>query len=256
MVRLWDPTSGAELAAQKAGAQWVDQLAWSPHGDLLASAAGKSVRLWSPDGAMVREIGPLKGTISALTWEPGAGSLCCAVHDSIMLWKPDRDAPLLTLGWDVAIVSLAWSPDGDFLAAGGDVGVVHLWVMPMVEEVDFTGYWSKVRELSWDPASHRLATGGGPSVVVWTCSTGGPPTERPFVGRWHRPAVRALAFQHHASVLASGGADARLSLWRAEPRERIALSPLDSGVTCLSWSSDDTLLAAGTEQGSVAVFRP
>src|SRR5262249_53877612 len=49
-VRLWDVRSGTESVALAGGAAWVEHVSWHPSRDLLASAAGKKLRLWSGDG--------------------------------------------------------------------------------------------------------------------------------------------------------------------------------------------------------------
>jgi WD40 repeat protein len=54
-VRLWDVYGGTETAALAGGASWVEHVNWHPSQDLLASAAGKKLRLWSADGKLVRE---------------------------------------------------------------------------------------------------------------------------------------------------------------------------------------------------------
>ncbi len=254
-VRLWDPKSGSELASLKAGAQWVEHLAWSSDGELLATAAGKFLRVWDAEGNLVREYEPQSTTVSALTWEPESRSLTVAVRGKIALFNPDKDEPVYIMEWPSNTVALSWSPDGSFLAAGGEDGVLHLWLMRTVEETEFDSYWTKLKELAWDRSSNLLATGGGPSIVVWDCSGTGPADKKPLVCRWHKPGVRALAFQGKGDVLASAGGEGRLILWRLAPYERLAVAKLDAAATCLGWSANDELVAAGTESGGLAVFR-
>jgi WD40 repeat protein len=253
-IRLWDPSSGEQVTAVKAGAQWVEHVAWSPDGQLLAGAAGRIVRIWDREGALVREYPAQSATVSALTWEPETRALTIAARGQISILDPEKDAPIYEIGWQSTTLALAWSPDGSFLAAGGDDGYLHLWMMRTIQEIDFSGYDTRLREMAWSRDSALLATGGGPTVVVWDCSGEGPRDRRPTRCRWHRPTVRALAFQREGCLLASGGADARLALWRIDPYERLALARLDSGLTRLDWSTGDRWLAAGTEAGGLAVF--
>ena len=44
-IRLWDPTTGTQTREMPGGASWVERVAWGPTGNLLASAAGKKLRL-------------------------------------------------------------------------------------------------------------------------------------------------------------------------------------------------------------------
>ena len=52
LVRLWDTSTGREQQALDAGAPWVEGVAWSPTGALLATAAGRTLRLWDATGRL------------------------------------------------------------------------------------------------------------------------------------------------------------------------------------------------------------
>jgi hypothetical protein len=54
-MRLWDADAGREWLALDGGAAWVERLGVSPDGAYLASAAGRSVRLWDRQGRQVEE---------------------------------------------------------------------------------------------------------------------------------------------------------------------------------------------------------
>lgn len=71
----------------------------------------------------------------------------------------------------------------------------------------------------------------------------------------HENYVSALAYQHAGPLLASGGEDGLLALWRpTRSKKPLALVDHAAGVTRLAWSPDDQGLAAGTEGGQVAVY--
>ncbi|MFN5327987.1 MAG: WD40 repeat domain-containing protein, partial [Planctomycetota bacterium] len=67
--------------------------------------------------------------------------------------------------------------------------------------------------------------------------------------------VNALAFQRNGTLLASGGGDGKVLLWRpADSSRRQAETRLDGGVTQVAWSGDDARVAVGTEGGEIAVY--
>lgn len=253
-VGLWHPLNGESLGSLEAGAQWVQCVQWSSDGQLLATAAGRVLRLWSAEGVLLREFVSPSGSISALAWEPDRHVVAVAAQDTIILYRPDQPAPVLAYRWPSETVSLAWSPDASFLAAGGKDGVVHLWIMPTVDEIEMVGYTTTVKHLAWDSTSRFLATAGGPSVPVWDCAGAGPAGRRPLFCRWHRPLVTGLALQPQALILASAGADGRVLVWNLDPFERLALGRLGSPATGVAWSADGSFLAAGTESGDLVVF--
>lgn len=68
--------------------------------------------------------------------------------------------------------------------------------------------------LAWDASSRYLATGGSDSVVVWDCSGKGPEGCKPATLQSHEDLISCLAFQPVGDILASGGRDGNLMLWR------------------------------------------
>src|SRR5687768_5237692 len=63
-VRIWDATLWQERAALDGGSAWVEHLAFTADGSLLASAAGKKVRVWDAAGNLVREFADHKSTVA------------------------------------------------------------------------------------------------------------------------------------------------------------------------------------------------
>jgi len=117
------------------------------------------------------------------------------------------------------------------------------------------GYPTKVRELSWDCSSRFLATGGGKDIIVWDCSGRGPENTRPIVLEAHTTYLSTLAFQNRGMLLASGGEDGKVIVWRpGASKKPAASSRLGDAVSALAWSSDDRRVAVGTAGGLVEVF--
>ena len=55
-------------------------------------------------------------------------------------------------------IAVAWSPDGQYLAAGGQDMVIYLW--KSFERHDLTGSQSTITALAWSPDSQYLASTG------------------------------------------------------------------------------------------------
>lgn len=253
-VRIWDPSAAAAVAEMDAGSQWVERVAWNSAGTLLASAAGRVARMWSPDGELVSELPRPNVGIGAIAWEPGHDVLAIGAKGDVQLWAPDAADPIQAFEWESSTIQLVWSPDGAFLVAGGNDGVIRFWVIPTGDEFEIAGYSTKVASLAWNATSNVLATAGGPSVVAWDCTGAGPREKRPSFGRWHRPAVSALTFDPVRGLLASGGEDGRILIWEAFPLTRRREARLEHPVSALAWSPDGALLAAGLADGGLLLF--
>ncbi len=253
-VRFWDPKTGGEKTAVAGGVAWVEHLAWSPTENLLASAAGKSLRLWDADGAPLRVFEEHASTVSDVKWRPKTRQLSTTAYGALTLWDPDRNGPVQRFEWKGSILVHEWSPNGQLVATGDQDATVHFWFASTGQDLQMYGYPTKVRELSWDATSRYLATGGGPVVTVWDCGGKGPEGTTPFQMQGHDANLTAVAFQHAGPLLASAGADGLVIVWQPPKTTRpLAGAQLDAEVTQLAWSPDDKLLAVGTSAGEVLV---
>jgi len=253
-VKLWDVSDPKPVQEMKGGAAWVERVAWSPNGQWLASAAGRKLKLWKPDGTLVREYPVQPSTVSDIQWRPGFEELASTAYGQVCVWTPDRDEPGHTFSWKGSSLVVAWSPDGKYIATGDQDSTVHFWMVKTGVDLMMSGYQTKVRELSWDHTSTLLATGGSNFCCVWDCSGKGPEGTEPAMLKAHEMLLSAVAFQHRGSILATAGLDGLVVLWRpAKNRKPIAQVDVGSGVSQLAWSPDDRHIAVGTETGHVEV---
>ncbi|MFO0954305.1 MAG: hypothetical protein U0835_24740 [Isosphaeraceae bacterium] len=254
-LRIWDAEDAREVAAVDAGAAWVERVAWCPAGPFIATAAGRKLRLWSPDGEAIRSYADHPSTIADLRWKPGTRTLASAAYGQITLWLPDRDEPVRRFAWKGSMLVIAWSPDGRFIATGNQDSTVHFWEMKTGEDLQMYGYPTKVRELAWDPTGRYLATGGGGDACVWDFSGKGPAGTRPAQLRLTGALVQAVGFRPRAAdpLLAAGFADGSVGLWRfGQKVARVDMLQFDEPDSQLAWRPDGKVLAVATAGGGVA----
>lgn len=255
-VRFWDVANGSEVRQVAGGASWVEQLAWSPDGSLLATAAGKKVRLWNQAGEMVREWADHPSTVAHIQWKPRSQELASAAYGKLSILKPTQQEPVRAFEWKGSMLVLAWSPDGKHIATGDQDNTVHFWIVKTGDDLMMSGYPSKVRELSWDYTGRFLATGGSPSICIWDTGGKGPAGSEPIQIEKHEEFVKALAYQNFGPLLASGCAGGKLALWAPmKGKKEHASVSHESGICQLTWAADDQRLSVGCEQGEIAVYR-
>ena len=257
-IRLWDMTSGEATHSLDGGAAWVEHLAWSSGNEpLLASAAGRKLKLWNAVGELICEYPDHQSTVAGIQWKPDAMQLASIAYGGVSLWEPEQSDAVRQLEWKGSSLLIEWSPDGKYIATGDQDSTVHYWIMSTGEDLQMYGYQAKVRELSWDPTSRYLATGGGEEVTVWDCSGRGPAGTRPISLSGHQDLLSVVRFQHRGELLASGGGDGRVYVWKLRGNIRsmaVHEAILGSGVTNLVWSPNDQYIAVGDESGGVSVF--
>ena len=256
-ARIWDPATGACLHSLEAGAAWVERLSYAPYGSLLATAAGRKLKLWNADGALLRAYPDHPSTIADLQWQPGEELVTTACYGQLATFRPTEDEPLKRFDWKGSILSLAWSPDGNYVATGNQDASVHFWYRKSGKDLEMSGYPIKVRDLAWDAGSRYLATGGSAIVIVWDCRGKGPAGSTPIQLDGHDRPLSALAWQYQGPFLASGAQEGRVCLWRPGKSTRlIRFAALGSEITRLRWAPGDRLLAASCASGLIRVFRP
>lgn len=256
-IRIWNPQSGELVHEMEGGSSWVEHLAWSPSGKYLATAAGRRLRLWSDEGELIREYPEHSNTIAAIAWRPNTSELASACYGQIRVWHPDIENPARMFLWKGSMLALTWSPDGQYLCHGNQDSTVHFWIVPSAKELQMWGYPTKIRELAWDRRSRYLATGGGTQITIWDCAGKGPANTKPIALTFHEQVLSQLVYQRNGPLLASGCVGGRIAVWnpgRGKSKEPMFTAALHSGVTQLAWSPTGKLLAAASEDGTLAVF--
>jgi WD40 repeat protein len=107
--------------------------------------------------------------------------------------------------WD-SVTCMAWSPDGKWIASGGDTAGVRLWdAETLRQKVDLPGRGAPVESVVFSPDSKRLAAVGGLAVLLWDLSGPVPRGPAEFWGE-------TVAFSPDSKALAVGKID-RAELW-------------------------------------------
>lgn len=260
-VRTWDPATGKQIKEMPGGAAWVERVAWCPTANLLASAAGKKLRLWNLDGVMLREFPDHPSTIMDFQWKPKSSVLASTAYGKLFFWDAQAAAattqpkPMREFSWAGSMLALAWSPDSKHIAAGAQDCTVHFWVLKTGDDLQMSGYPTKVRELAWDATGRYLATGGGPTPCVWDFAGRGPAGSTPVQLEGHQDNVNVLTYQRQGPLLASGGDDGLIFLWQPD-KQKNAITQVkhNAAVSQLAWSADDRQLAVGAASGEVVLF--
>lgn len=131
-VRMWDVSTGAELAQWKAHPDRITSIALSPDHTLLATAAESDddAKVWDLDRhELVQTLHGHKMAVFGVAFSPDGQTVATAsLDDTCCLWAVRTGQRLAELGGHQGgTYCVAYSPDGKTLAVGCNEGELKLW---------------------------------------------------------------------------------------------------------------------------------
>ena len=189
---------------------------FSGDGSMLATACDDGVvRLWDPGtGESQGQIDPgLEVGVKFAVFSPTESVLAIGLRpNQIQLW--DTQKLECFSRFSGGTFSLAFSPDGRYLACGGDG--TSVWDLEANEmRKEFRGHHCVVNALAFSPDGGLLATAcRGGIIKFWDSATF--ELRYPPVG--HLDVVRTIAFTPDGKHLLSAGHDTVIKVWRLPAR--------------------------------------
>ncbi len=275
MIRIGAP-DGKPLAARFTHPGEATALAFAPDGAALASAGyDGTVRLWSlaTGGQRIVEISPQP--LWTVAFGPDGRTFATAGEDKTIHVRPSDGGPELhrLSGHALNVWHLAFAPDGKTLASGGFDRTVRVWDLASGQLLHTsTGHRQGVVGLDVR-ASDGLIASGGDDATIRSWRGDEKPLRTIAAGQY----VDAVAFSRDGRWLVAGGRESHglNALWKAVTGRRplgdrgiaarlgrvadgTAVAVLDrqpDDVVAVAFSPDGRLVATGSEDGSVALWR-
>ena len=248
--------SPSRVDAQAAASSPCRSVAYSPDGDLIASAHDDaSVRLWDVStGRPVRVIHEHDGKVNAVAWSPSGRKLASASDDgSVRVWDVATGRELSHIRRRDRVRAVAWSPDGTLLAWAADDRLARISSWATGKDLRILrGHANWVRSIAWSPDGKRLATGSDDGRVrLWDAATG---AESGMLAG-HDGGVLSVAWTPGGTLIASGSEDATVRVWDVPSgKELRALSGHRGGVRAVAWGPEGKALASAGEDKSVRIW--
>src|SRR5207237_3241817 len=142
-----------------------------------------------------------------------------------------------------AILSVAVSPDGRYVAAGSNSGQVRVWREEgWVAHLTIQGHTDRVGAIAFSPDGQTLATAGWDGTVrLWDLASGA----TIWTGQDHNVPVTSLAMSPTGKLM-SGSYDGAMHLWDLRAGTQLSRPQTQGGgILTLAWSTDGHLLASG-----------
>ncbi|MEN6482612.1 MAG: WD40 repeat domain-containing protein [Anaerolineaceae bacterium] len=179
-IKIWNLDAGSERITLHQSGGWVDEIAYSPDGSLLAAhSANAGITVWNTqtDQPVYNLAFDSQGWQGSLVFSPDSQILFAAGAQTLQAWDLTNGEVLFQKRYTATITCLAISADGSLLAAGT----------------------AQVRD-----------SGVAEGTIQWLRSDDG---EVLGTMQGHRAAVNSIAFSRDGRYLVSGGDDGAVLIW-------------------------------------------
>ncbi len=202
-------------------------------------------------------------TFGPAAWAPNGHAIAIAAGDSISIHEVEQFSETAVFrGHLGSVTSLAWSPDGRYLASGANNdSVIHVWdVTNNIEAYTLRGHEGWIRNVIFSPDGKRLASGSTDlSVKIWDTAS----QRTIFTLTGHTDLIGGIAWSPDGKRLATASRDGTVRLWDAMTGKAIDgfafQTPINTNdpqkshhwATGLVWTPDGKSLFVGATNGLV-----
>jgi WD40 repeat protein len=195
--------------------------------------------------------------VMAVAWSPDGSSLAVSAGDNIHLYRADSWEQITTLYIGALTHSLAFSPQGGWLAAGSRDGNLRLWKVAdllagqVAPVMTVLAHKKGVNGVLFSPDGQRLATGGNDAVARFWDPEKGTLTGMTIGGSF---AVPSIAFTPDGTVLAVVNGD-KVRLREVGSEHITGTFLADTSLYQVAFSPDGRLLAATGSDNMIRIWQ-
>jgi WD40 repeat protein len=254
-IKVWNIPSGKEVGRLEGHDFPVDLVVFSPDSRLLASRGlNGETRIWDwTSGQLLRLLeGNIEGVI---VFSPDGKSLVGGRDDRILFWDVYSGKVIHTIkGHTGKVVSVGFSPDGNWLASASLDRTIRVWSMPS-GELDRIIEDDSIKIIGFMKQSEKLVSGGADQTIrIWNLQLG--KLER-SLGAYARPLDPSLpvALSADGGTIATSSPSHSVKLWDVSSGELLhTLQGHASDVFSIAYSRDGHYLVSGSNDQAVRVW--
>lgn len=261
------------------GSQDGTLILWSPEGQALQTLVSELVRIYgvaiSPDGRWLAGVGQASETppggliqlwratgeeqgilgrqevwVNAVTFSPDSQSVASASNDGLIQIR-GLDGPVQqTFDLGTNALTVAFSPNGEWLAAGGE-GALKVWQVTTANLVHSYSDPAVINSLGFSPDSQTLIFGQGDrSIGLWPLHN----TEPRLIPNSHQGEIYGVQFSPDGHQFASAAQDNMIRLWTAQGDAIATIGSQGAGIRALHFSSDGSKLISGSQDHTLSLW--
>jgi len=271
-IFIWDFTTYRIRKRLQGARGQISCLAFAPDGRYVASGGSERV-IYCADleqGEPGRtgshssiDLSGFRRSGTGMALSPDGTRVATASDATLVVWDTLTGQSLLQFEGEASFDSLAFSPDGHWLAGGGADASIRLWEAAngqLRTHFQDTENPQPVSSLAFSPGSAILASASavGTEVLLWNVAGGVP--ELLIPDALDGCTIESLAFHPQGNLLAVGGIDwlatggsnGAVSIWNLS--ERCETATFEGGVTCLVFHPTGHWLAAAALDKSICIW--
>ena len=232
---------------------WINSLAFSKNGELLASASrDKTVRIWSiPGGDPIMTYRQHNRPVRAVAFSSTGRHVASAAGTDIHVWDYESgNTESILSDHETDVTSIVYNPATDELLSASEDGLIFAW------GEDRTLRWERKHPersatcLSVSSDGRYLASGGTDgTIVLWDAENGRELKRLEGHSHW----VRSLAFADRNQALLSVGADETVRRWNINTGQQDWVKNRSTPLRAVSSSSDGKLFASSGVNAIISV---
>lgn len=229
-IHVWNASTGERLLTYSGHRRFVRSLAWSPDNRFIASGGDfgdSTVQVWDATTGMHIATWDKLDRIFAVSWFPSSTEhifASASFDTTVQILSFDAQQHSLSLhltyrGHTGPVYAASWSPDGHYIASGGQDTTIQVWEAVTGHLITtYRGHTRPVKALTWSPDSQYIASGGDDQTLqVWQALSG----ERVGANTQHEAWIRAIAWSSDGHYIASAsGSTVYCSVGGAVGRQR------------------------------------
>lgn len=223
------------------GTHAPSSMAFSPDGTVLATAGGRSIRIWDLETNQLDCELEAEDFVGAIVFSPDGKRIASGGEDvKVQIWSLAKQKRVGALeGHADPVSGVAYSPDGKLLISGSKDGTIRAWDARSGDELeDFVGHRNGVRSLAFTKDGARLVSvGEDKRIISWDVAAGKTLDEYDGVRASVSPDGKLVAAQ-------SGGKEIKLYAGEDEVR---AISSPEEDLRLAGFSHDGKLVVGFTE---------
>ncbi len=159
-IKIWESNTGRELMTLNGHLNFVNSVAFSPDGSLIASGSSDgTVKAWDAETGQVMLTCSGASDVRGVAFSPDGKRIALGSGDhAIRVWSTRTGQEIIKIdGHTSAVTSVAFSPDGTRIASGGNDNTIRLWdAQPTHETQTLHRHSSWVTSVTFNPEGTRI----------------------------------------------------------------------------------------------------